>query len=79
MVSTIRYTSFKNVGTGRGSIYLILIIAAIGMLIWLYSQYVLLIITVAYVSHGLIGYLLGLLRPSRSKIEPHDERIDITS
>lgn len=79
MVSTIRYTSFKNVGTGRRSIYLILIIAAVGMLVWLYSQYVLLIITGAYVSHGLVGYLLTLLRTPKSKIEAQEEQIDITS
>ena len=42
MVSTVRYTSFKTVGTGRRSIYLILFIAALGMLTWLYSQYMLL-------------------------------------
>lgn len=76
MVSTIRYTSFKNIGTGRRNIYLILIIAAIGMLIWLYSQYVLLIITVAYVSHGLIGYLIGLMRNSKPR---PDSPADITT
>ena len=78
MVSTIRYTSFKNVGTGRRSIYLILVIAAVGMLIWLYSQYVLLIITTAYVAHGLIGYLIGLMRSPKSRSEA-EEQIDITS
>jgi CDP-diacylglycerol--serine O-phosphatidyltransferase len=69
MVSTIRYTSFKSAGTGRRNIYFILIIAAIGMLIWLYSRYMLLILSGAYVSHGVIWYLLNLLRPSKRKEE----------
>lgn len=78
MVSTIRYPSFKNIGTNRRSIYLILIIAAVGMLVWLYSQYVLLIITTAYVSYGLLNYLLTSLRP-KSRARKQEEQIDITS
>lgn len=62
MVSTIRYSSFKTVGTGRRNLYLVLVIAAVGMLIWLYSEYMLLILSAAYVSHGVIWYLLSLLR-----------------
>ena len=58
MVSTIRYKSFKTAGTGRNSLYLILLVAAVGMLIWLYSDYVLLIIALAFVSNGVILYLL---------------------
>jgi phosphatidylserine synthase len=63
MVSTLRYTSFKNVGTGRRSFYVILLIAAIGMSIWLYSRHVLLALSVGYVSHGVVWYLITLLRP----------------
>ncbi|RMH33857.1 MAG: CDP-diacylglycerol--serine O-phosphatidyltransferase [Acidobacteria bacterium] len=59
MVSTLRYKSFKTVGTGRNSLYAILGIAAIGMLIWLYSRYALLTLSAAYVSHGVIWYLLS--------------------
>ncbi|HEX8249091.1 MAG TPA: phosphatidylcholine/phosphatidylserine synthase [Pyrinomonadaceae bacterium] len=62
MVSTIRYTSFKSVGTGRRSLYLILLIAATGMLVWLYSRYVLLALALAYVSHGLIWYVMSIFR-----------------
>lgn len=65
MVSTVRYTSFKTVGTGRRSVYLILFIAALGMLIWLYSQFMLLALATAYVSHGVIWYVLSLLNPRR--------------
>lgn len=64
MVSTLRYSSMKTVGTGRRNLYLVLVIAAIGMLMYLYSQYMLLILSVAYVSHGVIWYLLSLLRRS---------------
>lgn len=70
MVSTLRYTSFKTVGTRRNNLYLILIIGAVGMLIWLYSQYVLLIAASAYVLHGIIWYLFGFFRKSKSDIEP---------
>ncbi len=66
MVSTIRYTSFKNAGTGKGNLYIILGIAAIGMLVWLYSQYMLLILSGIYVAHGIIWYILGLFRSSKS-------------
>ncbi len=65
MVSTLRYTSFKTVGGGRRSVYLILVIAAIGMLVWLFPQYMLFLIAFSYVAHGIIWYLLNFLRPSR--------------
>ncbi len=61
MVSTLKYSSFKTVGTGRNSLYLILVVAGIGMLIWLYSRYVLILLAVAYVLHGLIWHLLNVL------------------
>jgi CDP-diacylglycerol---serine O-phosphatidyltransferase len=69
MVSTIRYKSFKTAGTGRRSIYFVLLIGAVGMLIWLYSQYMLLIITASYALHGIIWYLLGLISPRRKETQ----------
>ena len=62
MVSTLRYTSFKNVGTGKRNLYLILILGAFGMLVWLYSHFVLLAIAAAYVSHGILWYVFGMFR-----------------
>ena len=62
MVCTIRYSSMKTVGTGRRNLYLVLVIAAGGMLMWLYSNYVLLILSAAYVLHGVIWYIYRLLR-----------------
>lgn len=61
MVSTIRYSSFKTVGAGRNSLYLILVVAGIGMLIWLYSHYILIALAIGYVSHGLLWYLFNIL------------------
>ena len=69
MVSTIRYSSMKTVGTNRRNLYLVLVIAAIGMLMWLYSNYVLLILSVAYVSHGLIWYVFRLLRTRPANVD----------
>ncbi len=69
MVSTIRYTSFKTVASGRTNIYIVLLFAAAAMLIWFYSEYALLVISLVYVSHGVIWYILGLLNPRRKSAE----------
>jgi CDP-diacylglycerol--serine O-phosphatidyltransferase len=66
MVSTIRYTSFKTSGSGKRNLYLVLLIAAVGMLIWLYSKYVVLLLAVIYVSHGVVWHLASLLRPRKT-------------
>lgn len=64
MVSTLRYTSFKSVGTKRRSTRVaILAIASAGMLVYLFSQYVLLACIVAYILHGIIVRLTSLVRP----------------
>lgn len=68
MVSTLKYSSFKSKGAGRRNLYLILLIAAVGMLIWLYSKYVLIGLSIIYVSHGIIWQLFSMLKPNR-KIE----------
>jgi CDP-diacylglycerol---serine O-phosphatidyltransferase len=63
MVSTVRYTSFKTVGVGRRSTRLaVLAIAAAGMLVWLYSRYVLVSLVGAYIIYGLLTRLAGLFR-----------------
>jgi CDP-diacylglycerol--serine O-phosphatidyltransferase len=63
MVSTIRYSSFKSVGAGRASVRLVIALTTLGVLIWLYSQYVLLVIVSAYVLHGILLRLWSLVRP----------------
>lgn len=63
MVSTFRYKSFKSVGQTRGSTRVALVaLAAFGMLVWLFSREVLLLASVAYVSHGLLLYFFSLFR-----------------
>jgi len=63
MVSTLRYSSFKTVGAGRRSTIIAMpLIAAVGMLVWLFSQYVLLAIVGTYVLHGIIFRLGSIFR-----------------
>jgi len=59
MVSTLRFSSFKTVGT-RSSMRPIILALAILMLILLYSQYVLLAIVVSYILHGLLSRVAGI-------------------
>jgi CDP-diacylglycerol--serine O-phosphatidyltransferase len=68
MVSTVRYSSFKTVGTNsRSTRVAILIAAAIGMLVWLYSRYVVLGLVALYVLHGLVLRFASFFRFTRSK------------
>jgi CDP-diacylglycerol---serine O-phosphatidyltransferase len=70
MVSTIRYSSFKTLGAGkRSTIKAVPVIAAVGMLVWLFSRWVLLAIVASYVLHGILFRLLALFRfkPSASE------------
>lgn len=70
MVSTVRYSSFKTVGAGKQSTKkAIILIAAVGMLVWLYSRYVLLLVIGLYVAHGVIFKLASFLRPRRQPSE----------
>ncbi len=63
MVSTIRYSSFKTLGAGKRSTIMVMpIIAAVGMLVWLFSRYVLLTIVSLYVLHGIVFRLFALFR-----------------
>lgn len=61
MVSTIRYSSFKTLGAGRHSTLKVMpLIAAVGMLVWLFSRYVLLALVLAYVLHGIVFRVAAL-------------------
>lgn len=67
MVSTVRYSSFKSVGTGRRSTRLVILgIAAVGMSVWLFSRYVLISFVTIYILLGLIMKLVGLFRSRRA-------------
>jgi len=68
MVSTLRFTSFKSVGTGRRNARLVIAMIALVGLIYLYSQWVLLLLCIAYVVHGLLSRgLTSLSRRSPEK------------
>lgn len=74
MVSTWRFSSFKTVGTSVRSMRTIILALSVGMLIFLYSQYVLLAIVVGYILHGLLSRMLGIFwrrgeAASEAKIE----------
>jgi CDP-diacylglycerol--serine O-phosphatidyltransferase len=73
MVSTVKYSSMKTVGVGRRNLYLVLVIAAIGMLMFLYSKYMLLILSGTYVAHGLVWYAISFLRPRSRPAAEHSE------
>jgi CDP-diacylglycerol--serine O-phosphatidyltransferase len=75
MVSTWRFSSFKTVGTRSRSARTIILALSIGMLIFLYSQYVLLAIVITYILHGLLSRMVGIFwrrgESSEAKIEPN--------
>ena len=76
MVSTIRFSSFKTVGTKVRSMRIVILCLAVGMLIFLYSQYVLLGIVIAYILHGLLARVIGVFwrRADEAKVEPQPIR-----
>ena len=61
MVSTWRFSSFKTVGTSVRSMRTIILALSVGMLIFLYSQYVLLAIVVSYILYGLLSRMVGIV------------------
>ena len=68
MVSTVRYSSFKAVGAARRSTRLVILgVIAVGMLIWLYSRYVLIALIAVYILHGLLMRMYGILRLGSSR------------
>lgn len=70
MVSTLRYSSFKTLGAGkRSTIKAVPVIAAVGMLIWLFSRYVLLTIVAAYVLQGIVFRLINFFHVKHSTVE----------
>lgn len=75
MVSTLRFSSFKTVGTKSKSMRTIILALCVGMLIILYSQYVLLAIVVSYIMLGLLSRVAGIFwRRSESPQIATDQR-----
>jgi CDP-diacylglycerol--serine O-phosphatidyltransferase len=75
MVSTLRFSSFKTVGTRARSMRTIILVLSVGMLIFLFSRYVLLAIVASYVLHGLLSRVAAAFwrrsETPEGKIEPN--------
>lgn len=75
MVSTWRFSSFKTVGTRVRSMRTVILALSVGMLIFLYSQYVLLAIVIGYILYGLLSRVAGVFfrrgEAAEAKIEPN--------
>lgn len=74
MVSTLRFSSFKTVGTRKRSLRTIILVVAIGMLIFLYSRHVLLALVIGYILNGLLARLFGLFR---RRTEPNEASVQV--
>jgi CDP-diacylglycerol--serine O-phosphatidyltransferase len=62
MVSTMRFSSFKTVGTRSRSMRTIILAVGIGVLIFLFSRYVLLAVVLGYILLGFFSRLAALFR-----------------
>ena len=62
MVSTLRFSSFKAVGTKSRSMRTIILALGVGLLIVLFSRYVLLAIVIVYILLGLLARMAGFFR-----------------
>jgi CDP-diacylglycerol---serine O-phosphatidyltransferase len=62
MVSTLRFSSFKTVGTRSRSMRTVILAVAVGMLIFLYSRHVLLGLVVSYILYGLLSRVVAIFR-----------------
>jgi CDP-diacylglycerol--serine O-phosphatidyltransferase len=73
MVSTIRFSSFKEIGTRSRSMRTIILVVGFFMLIVLYSRHVLLGLATGYILYGLLSRAVGMFRRrpdlSKSKIQ----------
>lgn len=75
MVTTLRFTSLKSVGTGRRNARLVIAVIALVGLIYLYSQWVLLLLVIVYIVHGLLSRgltSLGRRSPEKQSAEMHE-------
>jgi CDP-diacylglycerol---serine O-phosphatidyltransferase len=73
MVSTLRFSSLKTVGTNSRSMRTIILVVAFAMIIFLYSRQVLLLLAIAYILHGLLSRVVGLFRRRSERTEPKVE------
>lgn len=78
MVSTLKFSSFKTVGTRSRSMRTIILTVAVGMLIFLYSRYVLLAIVIGYILNGLLSRFLLIFR-RRPNVEDGETEVEAKS
>ena len=70
MVSTIRYSSLKKIGAGhQHPRVVILALVLLGLSIFLYSKWSLLLLSVVYASHGVVLKLWSYVRPKRASAD----------
>jgi len=69
MVSTLRFSSLKAVGTRSRSMRTIILVVAFAMVIFLYSRHVLLLLAIAYILHGLFSRVIGLFHRRSERSE----------
>ena len=74
MVSTLRFSSFKTVGTKSRSMRTIILALAVGSLIFLYSRHVLLILAILYILNGLLARVFGIFR---RRTEPAEASVQV--
>jgi CDP-diacylglycerol--serine O-phosphatidyltransferase len=74
MVSTLRFSSFKTVGTRSRSTRTIILAAALGTLIFLYSRYVLLALVIGYILNGLLARVFAIFR---RRPEPNEAGVQV--
>lgn len=65
MVSTWRFSSFKTVGTNVRGMRTIILALSVLVLVFLYSQYVLLAIVITYILYGLVSRMVGMIAKPR--------------
>lgn len=77
MVSTIRYSSFKNAGAGNYHPRLLIVfIAVLVLAIWLYSEWSLLLIAGVYALHGVAAKLWSMVKPRRRSADDSEPELD---
>jgi CDP-diacylglycerol--serine O-phosphatidyltransferase len=70
MVSTIRYTSFKNLGASNYHPFVLVVsLALVVMAIWFYSTWTLLVMATIYASHGVVARLWSMVRPRHASAD----------
>ena len=79
MVSTLRFSSFKTVGTRRGSMRPIIFALAVLLLIIMFSRYVLLAIVVSYVLYGLLSRVASIFWRRSDSAEAKIETVSRSS